>query len=120
MSSVFGFSWRTRFTRVARRATPPLPGYCLSFSGKGSICEWVSFVWRIVISVSPEPGSKSGALMEDHGGRVNDRKRGDGTVAIAPPAREALRKLRRVIMVAAPLLPEMLLYQKQTGHHKWL
>src|SRR2546423_6899841 len=112
MSSVFGFPLRTRFTRVARRATPPLSGYCLSLAGKGSICEWVSLVWRIVISVSPALTSNSGELIADHNGIENDGNTNRGNAIVAPPASEALRNVRLVIMAVAPPLPARLLYQK--------
>src|SRR2546422_6515829 len=95
IKSVFGFSLRTRFTRVARRATPPLPAYILSFSRIGSICECVSFVCRIVIKVSPFAGRSNGAEIDNAGmrrlKRDDPRNSGNETPATAAVFRKCLR-----------------------------
>src|SRR6185503_18194332 len=115
MSSVLGFCLRTRLTRVARRATPPLLGYCLSFAGKGSICEWVSFVCRIVISVSPAAASKSGALIAGHIGPAGNGHAERCDAARTPPASEAFTNPRLVIMVLALPLLRKSPYREQNG-----
>src|SRR5215216_7515200 len=85
MSSVLGFSFLIRLTSVARRATPPIPAF-RSLGGKGSICECVSFVWRIVMTVSA----------------TLNTSRGKAT-SVAPKAAVVVRNVRRLIIAAPPL-----------------
>src|SRR5581483_9119872 len=87
-----------KLTRVARRATPPLPPYLGSLSETGSISECVSLVCRIVIRVSPAATSKSGSAIA---ARTRCESRVDaapGSASAAPVTSELFRKLRRLIM----------------------
>src|ERR1041384_4973328 len=88
-----------RLTRVARRATPPLPAQVLSLSLTGSICECVSLVWRIVMSVSSAATSSSGSARTDQS--LGDIKL-DGTANAAPVMSELVKKRRRLIIDGPP------------------